>query len=466
MIRNPEARRVRPAFRRAAVVTVIVLLPIAAHALWDYVEIRRLMREIDAIRAAGEPISEGQAGRGYRKLSDDEELAARHFMAAAVLARPALGGDWEGLAPLREHMAGRTPPNFDAAALREQLSVRISRGATPLELSDRATQLPFNGFPAGTSYNYQASELMALLRLQSIRTAYLSLSGRGDEAVQSAVASIRSRPILTDPLPWVRPNDDVAAILSFSAPSPAGLRRLFDELQAQDRPDALEKAVQGDRASFIDAVLGQFYGGDAHTVQAYGARSRGAVQTLWRPWFTRRFVETLRGWNELVEASRNPWPRKGTDMAAIYGRFSSPRRPTVPFSAGEVRWWLPARSSFFFTLMVPRTFDSLALDRASLTAIAVALYRIEHGGQLPATLQALHGTYFTALPVDPASGQPLRYKTDASSFTIYSLGADGKDDGGDLTSQLREVEERGWGRRLLRGKDVGIRVLLDPPATK
>jgi hypothetical protein len=457
--------RIRRGFRWAAILGFVLLLPLAAHALWDYLEIRRLVREIDAIRAAGEPISEGQAGRGYRQLSPDEALAARHFIAAAVLAYPAVQGEFGALSGLHEHLAGHS--SIDVASFAEQLRVKLESGAIALELADRAAALPFNGFLPGTSYNYRAQELTALLRLQSIRTAHSSLSGRGDEAVRSTIVSIASRPVLSDSLEGAAaPNYDVATVLSFSTPSTASLRRLLDQLRAHDRPDAFELAILGDRAAFIENILGGFYGGDAQTLQPYGPRSRGLVQAFWRPWFTRRFVETLRGWNELVAASRKPWPQKGTEMSAIYARFASPRRPQPPFVSeqfvAQPRWWLPPPSSSLFTLMVPRTFESLALDRASATAIAVALYRIERGGQLPATLQELRGGYIPELPVDPATGQPLRYRTDANSFMIYSVGADGMDDGGDLTSQLREVDVRGWGRRQLRGKDLGIRVLLHP----
>ena len=50
--RSPE-RRVRPALRRIAIVAFAIPIPIAAHSLWDYIEVRRLVREIQAIRAQG-----------------------------------------------------------------------------------------------------------------------------------------------------------------------------------------------------------------------------------------------------------------------------------------------------------------------------------------------------------------------------------------------------------------------------
>lgn len=46
------------------------------------------------------------------------------------------------------------------------------------------------------------------------------------------------------------------------------------------------------------------------------------------------------------------------------------------------------------------------------------------------------------------------------AYIVYSVGSDGKDDNGDLSSELMEAIKRGGGRRNLRGKDVGVRVLV------
>ena len=37
----------------------------------------------------------------------------------------------------------------------------------------------------------------------------------------------------------------------------------------------------------------------------------------------------------------------------------------------------------------------------------------------------------SAVPLDPMSGRLLRYRLNASGFVLYSVGEDGRDDGGD-----------------------------------
>ena len=76
------------------------------------------------------------------------------------------------------------------------------------------------------------------------------------------------------------------------------------------------------------------------------------------------------------------------------------------------------------------------------------------------TMSDLVPNYVSDVPVDPFSGRPLLFRATADAYTIYSVGPNQKDDGGDLTSELRGVVARGWGRRVIRGADVGVRVLI------
>lgn len=69
----------------------------------------------------------------------------------------------------------------------------------------------------------------------------------------------------------------------------------------------------------------------------------------------------------------------------------------------------------------------------SLTIAAIALKRhfLRHGRH-PETLTALVPEFVAAVPVDYMDGQPLRYRLNADgSFTLYSVGENFVDDGGD-----------------------------------
>jgi hypothetical protein len=66
-----------------------------------------------------------------------------------------------------------------------------------------------------------------------------------------------------------------------------------------------------------------------------------------------------------------------------------------------------------------------------LTAtLALRAYRLDHGGY-PGSLTDLVPSYLKRIPDDPfALKWPLRYKQGGARYVLYSVGPDGKDDGG------------------------------------
>ena len=72
-------------------------------------------------------------------------------------------------------------------------------------------------------------------------------------------------------------------------------------------------------------------------------------------------------------------------------------------------------------------------------AIAVEHFRLDTG-KLPERLDELVPKYMEKVPIDPFDGKPLRYKRLEKGYTIYSIGEDGKDDGG----QKRKPGKEGY----------------------
>lgn len=83
------------------------------------------------------------------------------------------------------------------------------------------------------------------------------------------------------------------------------------------------------------------------------------------------------------------------------------------------------------------------------TMLALRLYEIDHG-KLPDSLAALVPKYLPSLPADPFDGNnaPLHYISNHSPPLLYSVGPDGKDDGGwaSATAQKNLVSDR-WTAR-------------------
>lgn len=65
-----------------------------------------------------------------------------------------------------------------------------------------------------------------------------------------------------------------------------------------------------------------------------------------------------------------------------------------------------------------------------MLTMALRAYKLEHGAY-PETLTQLTPDYLKAVPADPfALSGPMRYKRRGANYVLYSLGPDGKDDGG------------------------------------
>jgi hypothetical protein len=196
------------------------------------------------------------------------------------------------------------------------------------------------------------------------------------------------------------------------------------------------------------------YGPDARSPQQQTWRTSGVLEWFERPWLTHHAVTMLRRWTRLLDAVRQPWPARSRASAAFREEQASHVREQPRFQV-FARWMMPASFSFIDYLVVPSA-APLTLDRCARASLAVERYRREHAGQLPKDLEALVPAYLASVPVDPFTGQSLRFGNTATAYTIYGAGDDGRDDGGDLSSEQAQVT---GGRRVVtRGRDVGIRV--------
>jgi hypothetical protein len=86
---------------------------------------------------------------------------------------------------------------------------------------------------------------------------------------------------------------------------------------------------------------------------------------------------------------------------------------------------LPAMDSSF-----QAAFRAQARNRAAAAALAVERYRAKYV-QTPARLEQTTPDFLVAVPSDPFDGKPLRYfPAGDEGYIVYSIGANGKDDGG------------------------------------
>jgi hypothetical protein len=445
--------RVRPSIRRAAIATCLLLAPLLAHRVWDYIEVRRLLGEIEAIQQRHEPLTTPESTTALPPNGSDRHRAGLALLAAGTLA---LGSVQQpALSAMHEWLAGATVVANPQVSFGEPLAAVVDRSGDALALADKARTLGFDGLPAGLNYSYRTAGLMGLERLLSARTLSLALADHGDDAVESLLTTLMVRRALVDWAIAGAGHNAVPGVVSLSHPSDAALLRLQQTLAADDERSSATAWLLAARARLIEDVWRQLYGPGPGVLGNVPQANRGVAAWLLRPWFTHGLVSSLRVWAELIDASRRTGRPRIEAARAVSLRYGLSEPVTLRRSLAGGMF-----SPMAMQVAAVMRSERQILDRASVVALAIARYRLAHAGRVPTTLADLVPAYLDAVPEDPLAGRPLLFRTLPDSFIVYSVGADGRDDGGTLASELQETIRRGWGPRAILGLDTGVRVLV------
>ena len=449
-----SANDVRPIFRRAAIAAFVVLLPLAAHSVWDYVEIRRLVQEIEAIRAKGEPVSEREAVGGNQSIPAKERGAASYYLAGAMLA---LGTNpSRTITPIREWLVEPSPSRNELQQLAGPVHELVRNSSDALRLADTAAELPFDGFPAGTEFSYRTAGISDLSELITARTLSLGQSGSADAAVDSVISGLQIRRALRDARWMTISGHQIPAVLTLTRPSPRALLRLQTALEAEDKPERPLEDFLRERARYVELIWRSYYGTDPNAPRHYTLPMRSVTETVMRPWFTHNAVNVLRLWAQLVDAAKTEWPEKRRRSADILERHRQERQPS---QAGGYLNALLNHGVVLGAFSQAVDATPLIVDRASRVAVAIERFRRDRNA-VPAALPDLVPQYLREIPVDPYSGRPLLFRPERAAYTVYSVGPNQQDDHGDLSSEFERARQQGWGRRVIRGADIGVRILM------
>lgn len=404
--------RVRPGL----IVLLLIAFALALHAVWDHFERRRLVAQIDAVLARG-----ALAGRPLTPVNP----AAIRLAAAAMLSVEADQAAW-GLAFDRvSSTATQLVPLVTAEATEARR--RLLATADPaLQLADDAAALPFTSMDDAPDFALRTSGLLQLSRLLAARTIDRALDGDDEAAVRAAIVSLTVRRAITGGFPSA--SMPVDAVLSRGRPNDASLSAWAAALRQAEDPDSVSRTVEAARARQIANVWRYYYGPSPDAPQHQTLPRRGVLPWLWRPWFSRQFASDLREWAEVVDVARRSPPQRAPVIAELEAkrREAGPRHGLV-----SGRWFMgmPESGAWSVLLGAARS-DTLAYDRAAQAAIAIERFRRAHDERLPATLEVLVPQFVDAVPLDPFTEQPVRYRQRGSGYVVYSVGPDLKDDGG------------------------------------
>ncbi|HMO66355.1 MAG TPA: hypothetical protein PKE47_14215, partial [Verrucomicrobiota bacterium] len=260
-------------------------------------------------------------------------------------------------------------------------------------------------------------------------TAHLVFEGAADEPqlrrLQEAWARLEILPVL-------RPTLHLERVLT----------EQHSRIRRQDRARQREELEWSEEAR-------ELYGDSAPSHRQLWIKRHLHVP-LWRVlWTDHDAARALRRWNRLMEAAamavNESWTAAADTLIACdvaggrvdLDEFAGARRPgwldklRCPFAlSGES---LAPDASY-----VEGFFRMEALRNLAVTALAAARFRGVHAAW-PESLDALAPDFLPQVPRDPMDGHSLRLRLAGGEPAIYSVGPDGKDDGGKLDEDAGEM---------------------------
>ena len=206
------------------------------------------------------------------------------------------------------------------------------------------------------------------------------------------------------------------AVDSLSAPGARAAARRLEAIRARSVPFA-DTLVQEKRVT-LTSLLDTFDGGRA-AAPGGGAPGAGAAAGAVFLVYPKRviFENMSAAMDREIAQARRPFGAKAAEAAA------DPARD--PLSRTIMGIHRPVFAKARFTQVVSETQDALLA-----AALALRAYRAGRGAY-PAALNELAPAYLGRIPGDPfAPGKGLGYARQAGGYVLYSVGPDGKDDGG------------------------------------
>ena len=431
---RPPRRRLPLRYFIAALIGVFAL-PVIIWFVWGWIEGTRLDRALDRLEARHEPLD--IADFTVKPTTAEQREASHLYAQAGKLI------DNRGLMP---HQAAQLSPAIEtacgsAADSERRAQVRVlldfEQSFPPVfELLERASNIDASGWDDADRPRRNSMEEMRpimLARANVVRIARLACSGEGDGAARALLASLRLRRV------WVsamiapialQTAHGLSSMLALTTPSPPLLRAIEAEYLAAADEGAFAAWMRRQRAVWLWSALP---GTVSDAPESFRMTPLEAIaRRVVRPLRDHRAVEELDEFDSAIDIATQPWPTKLDAIAAFGETRQSRSSQSMPrgLLATLTRPLGAHVASHDLNSYIGGMTETLARNRASAGAVAVALYRRENGGQYPETLSALVPSYLPATPIDPYSGAELKYRHDANGYKVYSVGANRKDDGG------------------------------------
>ena len=354
-----------------------------------------------------------EAGDSYVDRLDRDEIKRLPLLGHGVTPRRG----WALPADVKDVMERLVADNQDSLALLHR-AARLEQCCYPMDWSpSQATPYP----PLDVIRNGQLLCLSALLAFDDDRAE------AGVESLLAALCIARSAgrvPTVYGSLVCMGIRRQAASSLEWGLSRVVLVeqqtRRLQEAMGTEDSLEGLTRSLVGHLCTHLPRFeCPQLYREDylpsATMLKAYEALGLGAKEGA-------LFVDMMESY---LDVTRKPFSQWQGATAALAVEWDETLRGCVLLSPG-------GRGAFSGLLM--GHVESRARSEAARAALAVERYRLSEG-TLPESLTDLVPRFLEGVPADPYAGGPMLYESRAGGFVVYSVGLDGRDDGGRETPE-------------------------------
>ena len=440
--------RVRPWVRTLVRVVLPVVLLVAAWQIWDNVEARRLeplvaqMREV-AKSGPRQPVID----------PPDTANAARHYAAGAMFVEQNPRGGFDAkyrhiTRAWSEALAGGpAPPDW----MRGAMVKALAHNRVTLEQIEAGAEAEFYGFAWIRRDVERTFGLRDAARVEAMRTIERLAAADTAGAAASLYARIR----------YLRAYQNNAGLAAYQKTT--DLRSIVEDLglllpQPDVRDTDLDRIERALGACYIDErsdrLMAEAVLSPHDWIEEMGnGRSwqYGTAGIVLRPALRNGLVATMRTAADALAVADKPWPER---LRAVDGL--TPHEPFISWTPTSMTSM--SAQNIYIDLLKSRVTlhaSGMMLARAARLAVAIDRRRRMHG-VLPGRLSDVAGGDDT---LDFYSGQPLQYRQEAGSFTVYSVGPGYADDKGAVVPVPKKGIAPGTSWQFDPPLDVGVRVV-------
>ena len=443
MDKTDETRRTKRRIRWWHIVGLMVAACALALILVRIRDRTTLQRRLDAIRAAGYPVTFAELDVWYKDVPYGENAAEYVLDAIACLQKPEAEQDRQLPWSSRDKMPARTEPlGEEMVGIIDEL---LEKNQEAIKHLQRAGTLQRSRYPIDLTRGHATllphlSDLRGTVRLLCLKAILHAERHEQEAAVEALVSAFgvanteAATPVLISQM--VRQSSQSTAlsalerVLNRTDLDEQHLASLYQTVTTAYDPNAIARGFVGERCMVIAVLRDPRSTGlgfepiiaseGPSLLQLHAARAVGLTDRL--------LVQYIAYVDRFLKALKLP-PYQRLKAVGPLEREHDEMREAHP----DLTWTMPTLARFFRNDLAHMT----KLEVAGI-ALAVERYRLANNA-LPEQLIDLAPRFLESVPLDPYDGQPLRYRQLDPGFVVYSIGPDGVEDGG----KERPAKQRG-----------------------